>query len=118
MALWSKSTLRAVDRNVSFKAVHASKGKIVRAEPVAALFEQNRAHLVGAFPMLEDQLCTYSAGSSDSPDRLDAAVWGLSDLMVAPQHSVQLLFGKLEGRDPLTIARGRLSTDHYRSHGL
>ena len=54
-------TIRTVDANVSFKAVRASRGKITRAEPISALFEQRRAHLVGVFPELEDQLCTYSA---------------------------------------------------------
>ena len=73
-----EATIRAVDKNVAFKTVHASRGKITRAEPIAALFEQNRCHLVGTFPMLEDQLCTYSAGSSESPDRLDAMVWALT----------------------------------------
>ena len=75
-----------MDANVAFKAVHASRGKITRAEPIAALFETGRAHLVGTFPMLEDQLCTFSAGSSDSPDRLDALVWGLTELMVEKQR--------------------------------
>jgi phage terminase large subunit-like protein len=65
-----EAQIRAVNANVAFKAVHASRGKITRAEPIAAVFEQGRAHLVGTFPMLEDQLCTYSAGSSDSPDVL------------------------------------------------
>ena len=81
-----ENTIRAVDANVAFKAVHASRGKITRAEPIAALFETGRAHLVGTFPMLEDQLCTFSAGSSDLPDRLDALVWGLTELMVEKQR--------------------------------
>jgi predicted phage terminase large subunit-like protein len=75
-----EETIRTVDKNVSLKLVHASKGKITRAEPVSALFEQNRAHLVGGFDVLEDQLCTYEAGSSDSPDRLDAMTWAMSEL--------------------------------------
>ena len=81
-----QTTVRMVDANVSFKAVHASRSKITRAEPVSALSEQGRLHLVGSFPELEDQLCTYEAGSSDSPDRLDAMVWAISELMV---NSVQ-----------------------------
>jgi phage terminase large subunit-like protein len=56
--LMVEQTVRTVNANVSFKAVHASRGKITRAEPIAALFEQFRIHLVGAFPDLEDQLCT------------------------------------------------------------
>jgi predicted phage terminase large subunit-like protein len=80
-----ETTIRTVDQNVSFKAVHASKGKITRAEPVAPLAEQFRIHHVGVFPALEDQLCTFEAGSPDSPDRLDALVWGVSELMVGFQ---------------------------------
>jgi len=77
-----ETTVRTVDTNVSFKAVHASRGKITRAEPIAALAEQFRIHLVGSFPELEDRHCTYAAGSSDSPDRLDAMVWAFTELMV------------------------------------
>jgi phage terminase large subunit-like protein len=77
-----ETTIRTVDPNVSFKAVHASRGKITRAEPIAALAEQFRIHHVGAFPELEDQLCGFAGGSSDSPDRLDAMVWAFTELMV------------------------------------
>ncbi|GGI24135.1 DNA-packaging protein [Bradyrhizobium guangdongense] len=82
-----QSTIRMVDPNVSFKPVHASKGKFVRAEPVSALYEQRKVHHVGSFPQLEDQLCTFTSDfdrgrSGYSPDRLDALVWGLSELMV------------------------------------
>jgi hypothetical protein len=73
-------TLRAVDPNVSYRGVHAARGKLVRAEPIAALFEQRRCHIVGALPTLEDQLCSY-AGGGDSPDRLDAMVFALTELM-------------------------------------
>jgi hypothetical protein len=65
---------------VSYKGVHAARGKLVRAEPIAALFEQRRCHIVGALPTLEDQLCSY-AGGGDSPDRLDAMVFALTELM-------------------------------------
>lgn len=75
-------TLRTVDKNVSYKAVHASRGKRVRAEPVAALYEQGRVHHVGLFSELEDQLCTHTPEEKDSPDRLDALVWGLTELML------------------------------------
>ncbi len=78
-----ETTIRTVDQNVSFKAVHASRGKITRAEPIAALSEQFRIHLAGSYPELEDQLCTYAAGSPGSPDRLDAMVWAFTELMVA-----------------------------------
>ncbi len=64
-----ESTLRVIDPNMPYKGVHASRGKIVRAEPVSALYEQGRAHHVGAFPELEDQLCSFTPGSTKSPDR-------------------------------------------------
>jgi predicted phage terminase large subunit-like protein len=80
--LMVEQTVRTVDQNVSFRSVHASRGKITRAEPIAALFEQQRVHLAGNFPELEDELCTFTAGSLGSPDRLDAMVWALTDLML------------------------------------
>ena len=74
--------IRTVDggKNVAFKMVRASRGKEVRAEPVSALYQQGRVHHVGAFPELEDQLCEWEPGQS-SPDRLDALVWGITELM-------------------------------------
>jgi phage terminase large subunit-like protein len=77
-----EATIRTVDANVSLKLVHASRGKITRAEPISSLFEQKRAHFVGTFPELEDQCCTYTSGSTGSPDRLDAMVWALTELML------------------------------------
>ena len=74
-------TLRTVDASVPVKLVHASRGKRTRAEPVAALYEQGRVHHAGTFPQLEDQLCTWTP-DGPSPDRLDALVWALSELMV------------------------------------
>ena len=84
-----EATLRMVDASASFKPVRASRGKAVRAEPVAALYEQGRVHHVGAFPALEDQMCAFAADfdrakAGYSPDRLDALVWALTELMVAP----------------------------------
>jgi predicted phage terminase large subunit-like protein len=71
--------LRAVDPNLPVRRVNATRGKAARAEPVAALFEQGRAHIVGAMPQLEDQLVAFTVegyGGSGSPDRADAAIWG------------------------------------------
>mgnify|MGYP007096789770 CR=1 FL=1 len=73
---------RSVDRTLSYKAVRAARGKILRAEPIAALYEQGRIHHCGTFAALEDQLCMYTHESRDSPDRLDALVWALTDLMI------------------------------------
>ncbi|HJS32084.1 MAG TPA: terminase family protein [Alphaproteobacteria bacterium] len=76
-------TIRTVDRDVAFKAVHASRGKRIRAEPVAALYEQDRVKHVGALELLEDQMTNWDPlGEARSPDRLDACVWALSELML------------------------------------
>ena len=73
--------LRQVDDSVSVKLIHASKGKYVRAEPVASRYEQGRVHHIGIHPELEDQLCSYSPEfSSGSPDRLDALVYAITEL--------------------------------------
>ena len=77
-----RHTLDTVDRNIPIRLVHASRGKRVRAEPIAALYEQNRVHHVGSFPDLEDQLCSWVPDISNSPDRLDALVWALTELVV------------------------------------
>ena len=84
-----EATLRMVDPAVSFAAVHASHGKVARAEPVAALYEQGRVHHLGALPLLEDQMCCfahdYDRASGYSPDRVDALVWALTELLVEPR---------------------------------
>jgi len=75
--------LRSVDASVSYKAVRASRGKDVRAEPIAALYEQGKVKHKGCFPLLEDQMCSYVKGETKkSPDRMDALVWALTDLML------------------------------------
>lgn len=63
-----------------FKAVHASRGKATRAEPISTFYEQDAIHHVGSFGELEEQLCTWVPGEGDSPDRLDALVWGFTEL--------------------------------------
>jgi predicted phage terminase large subunit-like protein len=76
-----ETVLRTVDPAIPYEAVRASRGKVTRAEPVAALYEQGRVHHVGGFPDLEDQMCTYVPGM-ESPDRMDALVWGITHLML------------------------------------
>lgn len=79
-----ETVLRTVDPRAAYRAVHASRGKQTRAEPIAALYEQGRVHHVGSLPYLEDQLCTWDpSADSKSPDRLDALVWALSELMLS-----------------------------------
>lgn len=78
-----ESLMRQVAPNVSYRGVHATVGKRLRAEPVAALYEQGRVHHTDAFEALEDQMCSYvGTGKEKSPDRLDALVWALTDLIV------------------------------------
>lgn len=69
-------------RNVAYRKVTATRGKALRAEPVQALYEQHRVHHLpyGDLKHLEDQMCTWVPGDKTSPDRLDALVWGLTDL--------------------------------------
>jgi len=83
---------RSRKQNIRFKMVHASRGKAVRAEPVVAMFEQGRVHLVGEFPYLEDELCQWIPGESRlSPNRLDAMVWSLTELLEKPKTGDFLL---------------------------
>ena len=72
--------LRGIDPNIPYRSVRATRGKLVRAEPIAALYEQRRVHHMGAYPELETQMCTYIGQVKPSPDRLDALVWGLTEL--------------------------------------
>lgn len=86
-----RSVLIAADAAMPVRLVHASHGKVARAEPVAALYEAGRVRHVGAFPALEDELCGLIVGGGyegpgRSPDRADALVWGLSELMLGPMR--------------------------------
>ena len=96
-----ENTIRTVNPYVSYRKVHASRGKITRAEPVAALYEQGRVHHVGSFAQLEDQQCVYTPDGYDgSPDRVDALVWGMTDLLVG-SAPVEL------GDDPISFGQRR-----------
>jgi phage terminase large subunit-like protein len=84
-------TIRTVDPHVAYSAVHASRGKIIRAEPIAALYEQGRVHHVGTFAALEDQCTSFDpATAKRSPDRMDAMVWALTELMLGSQGEPRL----------------------------
>jgi phage terminase large subunit-like protein len=83
-----ETLLRTVDKHISYKPVHAARGKITRAEPVAALVEQGRISHVGNFQQLEDELCTYTGKPGEqSPNRLDAYVWAFTELMLERQST-------------------------------
>ena len=82
-----ESVLRAADHALPLRLVHASTGKSARAEPVAALYEAGRVRHAGMFAKLEDQLCGLMAGGEyrgpgRSPDRADALVWAMTELML------------------------------------
>jgi phage terminase large subunit-like protein len=83
-------TIKTVDPSVRIKRVHASRGKATRAEPVAALYEQGKVHHVGAYPALEDELCLWCPGDA-SPNRLDACVWALTELMLEPDRRAKAM---------------------------
>lgn len=77
-------TIRTARRNIPYRAVHASRGKVVRAEPIAALYEQGRVRHVGSLTRLEDQMKNMTSSGyvgSRSPDRVDALVWAITDLV-------------------------------------
>ena len=77
--------LQVQDASVPYQSVRASRGKMTRAEPVSSLYEQNRVHHVGYFRELEEQMCSYTGESTDSPDRMDALVWCISALQSSGQ---------------------------------
>jgi len=78
-----EALIRVIDPRIAYKAVHASRGKAVRAEPVAGLYDQGKVHHVGQLPGLEDEQCTWVPGvSKASPNRIDALVWALTELML------------------------------------
>lgn len=79
-----EQTLRSAGFDGRFVRVTASRGKRIRAEPIAGLYEQFRIIHLRPFPELEDQLCSFTPESTDSPDRLDALVWALTELRIEP----------------------------------
>lgn len=86
-----EAVIRLADPRVSYRAVHASRGKIVRAEPVAALYEKGKVSHTGYFAELEDQLANMTPAGfvgDGSPDRADALVWALSELALQPSCRV------------------------------
>jgi phage terminase large subunit-like protein len=75
--------MRQVSGSIAYRAVYATKGKHIRAEPIAALYEQGRVHHGAVLDVLERQMCEFTGRGGSSPDRLDALVWALTDLIVA-----------------------------------
>jgi phage terminase large subunit-like protein len=92
--------LRSIDPTIPFKAVRATRGKSTRAEPITALYEQRRVFHARPLGLLESQLCDYIPGiTSKSPDRLDAMVWALTDLLLESESNPML---KLWSSNPTT----------------
>ena len=90
-----RHVLQGADAGLPVRLVHASRGKVARAEPVANLYEQGRVRHAGVFRALEDELCGLVVGGvyrgpGRSPDRADALVWGLSELMLGPAKVAQV----------------------------
>ncbi len=94
-----------IEPRVRVKAVNSRRGKFIRAEPVFGLFEQDRAHLVGSLPDLEDSLCSWVPGTGKSPDRLDAMVHAAHELI------------DLNGSTSISVAHGRLHRPAGAAHG-
>ena len=82
--------MQQVDRNVSTKKVTATRGKQLRAEPISSLYEQGRVHHVGYFGELETQMCEWTPLDKESPDRLDALVWALTELNTGGSSMIAL----------------------------
>lgn len=85
-----ETVLRVVRPHLSYRHVTASRGKEIRAEPVEALYEEGRVHHVGEFAALEDEMTTWKQGSKPSPNRMDALVWTISELMLEGAQEVQI----------------------------
>lgn len=83
----AREIIRQIDPAVAVRDVRASRGKRLRAEPVASLYEQGRVRHAGCFPLLEDQMATFTGEGGKSPDRLDALVWAIADLLLRREPS-------------------------------
>jgi len=89
--IWLKTIIHNIDRDVRVIGVHAKKGKVARAEPVVGLYERGFVHHVGKLPKLEDeQTCWDSRQSLESPGRIDALVYVVTDLLCAKKRSFTL----------------------------
>ncbi len=106
-----EANIRSINSNVSYNGVHASKGKAIRAEPVAALYERGMIHHVGNFKELEDEITEWDPKLNlPSPNRLDALVWGFTDLLLSDE--IKAAYGGYKGG-----GRGRMQSDNDRSWG-
>jgi phage terminase large subunit-like protein len=95
------TTIRTVDPTVRIREVHAMRGKALRAEPVVSLYEQNRITHCGVLRELEEQMASW-VPPNDSPDRLDALVWALTELLLSKQAP------------PIVVPSSLEQTSHWR----
>jgi phage terminase large subunit-like protein len=115
-----EARIRTVDPNVPVTTVWASRGKVTRAEPVSALFEQGRMHHVGSFPQLENQMTNFTSdfdppATGYSPVRLDALVWAAAELLVTPMSD----FGLFEYyREEAEALRKRTENNYADTHDI
>jgi predicted phage terminase large subunit-like protein len=88
-----ESVIRSAGERQRIKLVTATKGKYIRAEPIYSLYEQGKIFHIGQFPLLESQMITFDPDKGKSPDRVDALVWGMTELMLGSHRPA---FGILE----------------------
>lgn len=92
-----ENVLKSIDPTLPLKAVRATRGKYTRAEPIAALYEQKRVFHVHPFTILEQQICDYIPGiTTKSPDRMDALVWALTELLLESEKQAKLKIWNIE----------------------
>ena len=85
-----ESVLRSQNTTARIKLVNATKGKYVRAEPIYSLYEQNKIYHIGQFPLLEAQMITFDPDKGKSPDRVDALVWGFTELLLGSKFTFSI----------------------------
>ena len=95
-----QTLIAQIDPTIAVRKVHAGSGKRLRAEPIAALYEQGRVHHVGSLPVLESQMVTWTPYDNVSPDRLDALVWALAELSAISRVAPTVVPGSLEQANP------------------
>ncbi len=97
-----ETTIRMIAPDIPYRGVRASRGKAVRAEPVSALYEQGRVHHVGYFEKMEGQMCNYVPGvTAESPDRMDALVWAITELVIDPAEESYSMVRPIEQISPI-----------------
>jgi phage terminase large subunit-like protein len=85
-----ESVLRSQNTTARIKLVNATKGKYVRAEPIYSLYEQNKIYHIGQFPILENQMITFDPDKGKSPDRVDALVWGFTEILLGSKFTFSI----------------------------